>query len=759
MPGHTNGKERLFRYGSTVDLCGGFVGGPGGSRNRFCTKLRVDGRDDCGVEKHQGAKAELTVESYYIKMSRDSALVHPFVTLADLAAYNRMDITRESHTSRDWVEILYGFLSDNDLVILTPLAATSADSAPEDDPLRGNMFFADEDNRDQISELKGPPDADDVSVAVQSQSERSKHLKLSREAWNIFRPSVIATELSALHESEPWFKHVSALQGTAASVVESVCDVIDLLPETLQGLDDKMTRAFVSKDQWNTEAERVESQVSTLESLVFGTAMESTRSAFALRFGSVLESVTSLKDNVTAMKLDVSDLQSKFGEMDIDGRLHALSRKAAATVRAASDHALAHRIELEDRINDLDERMLAGASIGQTPDDLGDVFASALPSSRSQSRHGQTSVPKPPLAASGPLGEVDGDSISLDWLVKQINEAHATVAEQRREIDALKSSTYSKGVKVDNFAFEDINDILKLIINEDIDPDQFAGAVDAISLWVHFPSGNDATEKSTNELKAAKASGITDPTCCSLIASFRQKCPPYLLGDSGRPVSVGSRYPILHCRSAWEGKPALEGGKKSLLSDVKDAQATAKQYLQDYYPEGEFRRLCHALITRSHDWWIALTSYISEELLTLGQYGIPEEKVYTLVSDELQVMFRKMFTLRMKMQVFSASRDKHLYLAKAVWIAMQCHMVMDEFSELGFGTHVLISSMFTRFLAEQTGSNFASGVSKKLDDLQKEIASTNSKSESRDKAITTRLDKTANDIKALKTKCGVNPQG
>eukprot|EP00804_Cyclotella_cryptica_P009187 CCRYP_003238-RA/>CCRYP_003238-RA protein AED:0.48 eAED:0.48 QI:0/-1/0/1/-1/1/1/0/166 len=164
------------------------------------------------------------------------------------------------------------------------------------------------------------------------------------------------------------------------------------------------------------------------------------------------------------------------------------------------------------------------------------------------------------------------------------------------------------------------------------------------------------------------------------------------------------------------------------------------------------------LVTRSHDWWIALAGYISEELLTLGQYGIPEHKVYTLVSDELQVMFRKMFTLRMKMQVFSASRDKHLYLAKAVWIAMQCHMVMDEFLELGFGTHVLISSMFTRFLAEQTGSNFASGVSKKLEDLEKDIASANSKSESRDKAITTRLDKTTNDIKALKTKCGMNPQ-
>ena len=167
------------------------------------------------------------------------------------------------------------------------------------------------------------------------------------------------------------------------------------------------------------------------------------------------------------------------------------------------------------------------------------------------------------------------------------------------------------------------------------------------------------------------------------------------------------------------------------------------------------RELLHCLATRSYDWWVALVSYIEDELITLGQFGIPEVKVYTLVCDELQIMFRKMFELRMKMQVFSAGRDKQLYFAKALWVTMQCHMVMDEFLDLGFGTHVLISSLFTRFLAEQTGSNFASGLAKKLEDLIKEIASVAAKSEARDKAIIGRVDKAQQDIKTLKNKCGV----
>eukprot|EP00804_Cyclotella_cryptica_P009189 CCRYP_003239-RA/>CCRYP_003239-RA protein AED:0.99 eAED:1.00 QI:0/-1/0/1/-1/1/1/0/376 len=368
--------------------------------------------------------------------------------------------------------------------------------------------------------------------------------------------------LPELHELEPWYKPVSALQGTALSLVDSINDVIGLLPQTLQGMDAKMERTFVSKNEWNSEAERVETQVSALESLLFGTTMESSRSVFALRFGSVLQSITHLKDNITAMKLDVSALQANVQSIDIDARLHGLAHKAAATVRAASDHAYAHRVELEDRLNDLESRMVSSrANESASSDPLGDVFDSALSSTRAQSRQSSAVATSSSLDANASLGQVDGDTISLDWLVKQLREARETLTDQRREIDSLKSSTYSKGVKVDSFAFEDINEILNLIVNEDIDPDQFAGAVDAISIWVHFPSGNDATEKSTNELKAAKASGITDPTCCSLIASFRQKCPPYLLGDSGKPVPVGSRYPILHCRTSWEGKPVLEGGK------------------------------------------------------------------------------------------------------------------------------------------------------------------------------------------------------
>lgn len=64
-----------------------------------------------------------------------------------------------------------------------------------------------------------------------------------------------------------------------------------------------------------------------------------------------------------------------------------------------------------------------------------------------------------------------------------------------------------------------------------------------------------------------------------------------------------------------------------------------------------------------------------------------------------------------------------MYLARAIWVTMEAHMVMEDFMEPSFGsTHIQISSLFTRFLAEETGNNFSSaGLSSQLAELKKKI--------------------------------------
>lgn len=220
-------------------------------------------------------------------------------------------------------------------------------------------------------------------------------------------------------------------------------------------------------------------------------------------------------------------------------------------------------------------------------------------------------------------------------------------------------------------------------------------------------------------------------------------------------MSEGSRFPFLKNRAAWEGKPAVEGGRKSLLKAVKDALGNCHQYIEDFTPPGQFKELMLSLATKSSEWWIALVAYIEDELITLSQFSIPEEKVYTLVCDELQIMLQKMYEPHTKMLLFSGKVDPRVYLAKAVWVTMQCHMVQDEFEDLGFGTHVLISSLFTRFLAEQTGNTFASGLAKRLNDLKAEVEKNKTYLEGHIKTAMARADQAYSKCSAIKsTKSG-----
>eukprot|EP00956_Cyclotella_meneghiniana_P030878 scaffold79209_cov36-Cyclotella_meneghiniana.AAC.1 len=62
-------------------------------------------------------------------MAKDTALCFPFLTLADLREFDRMDLTRDSHISRQWVEIMNEFLVDNQLVLLSPQAGAAASVA------------------------------------------------------------------------------------------------------------------------------------------------------------------------------------------------------------------------------------------------------------------------------------------------------------------------------------------------------------------------------------------------------------------------------------------------------------------------------------------------------------------------------------------------------------------------------------------------------------------------------------------------------
>jgi hypothetical protein len=119
-------------------------------------------------------------------------------------------------------------------------------------------------------------------------------------------------------------------------------------------------------------------------------------------------------------------------------------------------------------------------------------------------------------------------------------------------------------------------------------------------------------------------------------------------------------------RTAWQSTATLIGACKALLEAIKDSYANLKQYNHDFFPSAsEYKGLCMNLGSRSHDWWGYVAKFLDDELLTLEQWGIPDDKVYIVVCDEIQIILHKIFEKRMKMQVFSTGRDHLVYMAGA----------------------------------------------------------------------------------------------
>lgn len=148
-----------------------------------------------------------------------------------------------------------------------------------------------------------------------------------------------------------------------------------------------------------------------------------------------------------------------------------------------------------------------------------------------------------------------------------------------------------------------------------------------------------------------------------------------------------------------------------------DTTKQIDQFVTQHVPPGKFHELCLRLNLQTTRWVGKLITYLNRELKEVSNYGIPEDKTYTLVSNQLNTIFESLWSKRMLMQEFSTEQDEMLYLARTVWVTMEAHMVMEEYADLDFKSHNLISSVFIRFLAEETGSNFASGLTKIIAEL------------------------------------------
>lgn len=364
-------------------------------------------------------------------------------------------------------------------------------------------------------------------------------------------------------------------------------------------------------------------------------------------------------------------------------------------------------------------------------------------------RANDSSSPKP---SPSPVSEPSSSNADLSALQSELNSL-------RRELEDLRAASQHKGVSVGLFSFDSEDDLVELIKSEGVVINEaLPCALDAMSFWSHRLTGVAPSSSQTTQKKLMMEAGVSDNTSMVYIESFRREQPEFFLGnkDSNHLVPEGERFPILDSTAVWEGTTAISGYRRQYEKAVQSGNQTAMNYIQQHTPvRSRFRELCVHLLQETNSWLGRLETHINNELKRVQQYGIPEARAFTLVSDEVNIIFKAIWSKRQLMQEFSAGMDLTVYLARAVWTTMEAHMVMKEFSDAGFGVHTQISSLFTRFLAEETGSNFSAGLTSTITELKASISAVQSSVDSKAKAISKRCDALTENVKRLCSKTDV----
>ena len=465
--------------------------------------------------------------------------------------------------------------------------------------------------------------------------------------WNSFRPASYFKESTDDKGEEGWEDQVRALFLTVNSLEHSLNAMLDRIPLELKKIKEKLEETSVFVKKAFSTAEDLRLKLSTLPEDVFGSRLS--RESFLTSYASVTAAIEDLANGLTNCRQDTDDCGIDIANIellmdDLSESIRSVAQKVAEALLAATKQSIDAEQKLSARIDNLplNSGNMKSAGSNSTPHTR--PTASLNPSCMFDAVMQGASDAAPQVGIVGAstgqcfsgdevLGYVDGVPVSPQSLMQSFASSAATIEDHWKELNALKSSTYAKGVKVDAFSFEDIAEVVKLVDETPaLNKDDFAICVDAVSIFAHYMDGNDKSEKSTAELKAVKAADISDPSSGRYVASFRQKHPTYLLNASGTPVPENSQFPMLETRTAWEGQAGLTGERAQLVRALQDAATTTITYINDHVKPGTLRDLATHLVHQSQTWWTSLIQHICTELLTLGQYGIPERKVYTLAN-------------------------------------------------------------------------------------------------------------------------------
>ena len=805
LKGFINGKESLLPMTSAKSrtICAGFLGGKNGNKSRFCCKEVPEGFMRFCSKAHSGEKFKIVAKAYYVRMQSDSALCAPFVTQEELVQYDSMHLTRAAHSSKEWIAILDRFHEENGTRGLeedSPSAVDVVDSTEFE-----KVSMSDELDK-EISESGSVDRKPDVEL-IDKEIETSSVLR-ANDFLLPLRDVLLSVDESAM----PQIEIVKVLKVLSAHLPSGLTELDDKVSQVKEFLTKELEKIRDAQGDIHTDL------FAFSDPAEFITSHHSFAHAIRNLVSDVIATTGRMDELHSSVETASSKADTALMEADsVSTMLSASVTKFATAVRTMSNKTSEGLAMLTSRISSLEmgspfdgssrtpfdkteifyaayahrdtKRVTIGINMGEyqrlttdngwilvrtfsTQEEMTEWFGIQGPTvgslwtdNASFGTGGSDSTVLAGVSSSSPNPGDEPASVVLRGgeiaaQISELTEAIATLKAEkvsfRADIVELQRAAFSRSISVGEFGFDSVSDIVSMLEEDGVDPNTFGIAVDANSYYAHYHDGSSNDVKTSNEMKIMRLAGITDAAALRYVTSFREMHPPYFLNSSNSVVKEGDRFPMLENKTAWHGKSMVTGARQRFEKANMDALKSVEVYIDQHVKSGsKTSRLCKFLATTTSNWNTKLIAHINNELQTVNQYGIPEKETYTLVSNQVNKMYRTMWDQRRLMQEFSTERQGMQYCAQLIWVTLQAHKIMHDFAEPSFETNPLISSIFVRFLAEETGNNSTSGLKGTIDEVKSEAKKSAANLEKRCVAITRRCDALSDTVKRLCTKADV----
>ena len=338
----------------------------------------------------------------------------------------------------------------------------------------------------------------------------------------------------------------------------------------------------------------------------------------------------------------------------------------------------------------------------------------------------------PGLTMSMPIFDDNGVHVStLGRVMQEIVDLKRANDQLKDRIEMLAADvTAQGGVILGRFTFTSELHLLALCMKECPNGEANSAFVDPMVVFCHDAAYTPLTgwEALT---KAMEKSGNFPLTDRKVVALYNAHHSWWFL--EGKTVVAGKTLQAFALKEKWQGTGGMDGRRDEIELSLVTSADSVRTAIEYKLPAGsQLGQLALRMLEHTLNWFTTVFKhYLDSEFVRLTQVNISEEETLILLSEEVIIMFDRFYAIRRKRMDFTVHGSRVEYMVRCIWLLMEVHMVMDEFTANGMKYSSTISAALMRFLTKVTGGNAAAGMAgivaslesklKNLDNTLKEV--------------------------------------